>query len=874
MALSGRKSPTAVLPEGHHVAVTWDIPDKFGGLTKAMLQRSCLFAQHADVTVDVLTFALQPRLNEIRTDLRERGLLVGGVTLVNMWEELRDFDQGRLRQAEFDPAVTAPRKAPDGEPDVLIADGEPIARVYRPSGSSAVVEILRADGSVLARQSWITLGDRAPLTTLGDWATHTELWSRDGVFLGGWNGSWGLWNFWLTQRLGKGHTYAIVDSAYVGGYFAHAHLPRCTSMFVFHNNHLLPNRLPPFGPIGRWRRHAAENLCGFGGTVFLTHQQLDDFETLMGAQANAHVIPNAKSEPTNQSGVKRDKGRGIVMANLEGRKRLDHAIRAIDGAAKTTPGVSLHIYGEGPRRPSLSALIEELSAPAVLEGYTSSPEDEYAKASFMVLSSINEGLPLVLAEAMAHGCIPIAYDIPYGPADVITHGVDGYLVPAADHKAMAKQISEFVATGRWRTAGMRRAAKRRAGDFSAPPVIGRWRSAFLAADAYRHAQVETPVSAEQFGVAEHLAMIHRLTEPVAQIEFIDASWQGMQNVTLTLRCSLTGGLPEERSHNPAVTTRLVDRTDGTSQEFPVQLIPGLRRVGDPEGTVYVNVTLDLSVLDVEANHVIMATVSEGNLAAMDTVMLRRRIAPWLPMPEAALSRPVLEFTRNRGIALVSAAPKVAADASVNGAEVSLTVTSFIEGTVQTVEAVGLGNASTVEATRAADGTFRLPFDTDGRWKLQAIVDSQRHEIAWAGGSNELPALPRNAAGIRLELTPRGYLRVDRSPGGPELIDVSVERGFVLTVAGAAENGSPVLVETKAGGASPFVASEREDRWTIDCTGLAPGTYRLRWRAQRETDVPASDEVQDRLPLRSTVSGATYELIRQHDRNACRIVVSG
>ena len=33
----------------------------------------------------------------------------------------------------------------------------------------------------------------------------------------------------------------------------------------------------------------------------------------------------------------------------------------------------------------------------------------------------------MLVESMASGCIPIAYDIDYGPSDIITDGVDGFL---------------------------------------------------------------------------------------------------------------------------------------------------------------------------------------------------------------------------------------------------------------------------------------------------------------------------------------------------------------------------------------------------------------------------------------------------------------
>ena len=55
---------------------------------------------------------------------------------------------------------------------------------------------------------------------------------------------------------------------------------------------------------------------------------------------------------------------------------------------------------------------------------------ELATASFLLLTSRSEGSPLVLVEAMAAGCLPIAYDVRYGPSDLIRNGRNGFLVRA------------------------------------------------------------------------------------------------------------------------------------------------------------------------------------------------------------------------------------------------------------------------------------------------------------------------------------------------------------------------------------------------------------------------------------------------------------
>lgn len=68
----------------------------------------------------------------------------------------------------------------------------------------------------------------------------------------------------------------------------------------------------------------------------------------------------------------------------------------------------------------------------------------YYNSSVFLLTSIYEGLPLVLIEAKAHGLPCISYDCPTGPRHIINDGVDGYLVPMHDEILMAQRISAYL----------------------------------------------------------------------------------------------------------------------------------------------------------------------------------------------------------------------------------------------------------------------------------------------------------------------------------------------------------------------------------------------------------------------------------------------
>ena len=78
-----------LLPPGRQLAITWSIPDGFGGMTAAMLRRSAGFARLADAEVDVLTFDGRPDYPEVRARLAERGEPADGVRVRNLYERLR-----------------------------------------------------------------------------------------------------------------------------------------------------------------------------------------------------------------------------------------------------------------------------------------------------------------------------------------------------------------------------------------------------------------------------------------------------------------------------------------------------------------------------------------------------------------------------------------------------------------------------------------------------------------------------------------------------------------------------------------------------------------------------------------------------------------
>ena len=65
-------------------------------------------------------------------------------------------------------------------------------------------------------------------------------------------------------------------------------------------------------------------------------------------------------------------------------------------------------------------------------------------SSFLALSSLYEGFPLAIVEAMSCGLPVVATACPCGPKDIIIDGINGFLVPVGHKKIMVERICRLM----------------------------------------------------------------------------------------------------------------------------------------------------------------------------------------------------------------------------------------------------------------------------------------------------------------------------------------------------------------------------------------------------------------------------------------------
>jgi len=102
----------------------------------------------------------------------------------------------------------------------------------------------------------------------------------------------------------------------------------------------------------------------------------------------------------------------------------------------------LAILGEGEERPRLQDLVKGfgLEGDVWLPGFVDPPYPYLARASLFVLSSIWEGLPTTVIEAMALGLPIVSTDCPGGIREIVDNRGFGKLVPVGDAELLADAI--------------------------------------------------------------------------------------------------------------------------------------------------------------------------------------------------------------------------------------------------------------------------------------------------------------------------------------------------------------------------------------------------------------------------------------------------
>lgn len=159
-------------------------------------------------------------------------------------------------------------------------------------------------------------------------------------------------------------------------------------------------------------------------------------------------------QPVDRSRIRSSLGVGdqdvvaVLGARLEVQKDIPTLLAAMKLLVDRMPALHLVIAGDGALREELQALTRELglSSRVHFAGVRLDMPDILRASDLFVMSSVWEGLPMVILEALAAGC-PIVSTAVGGVPSAVVDGETGLLVPSRSPDALAGAIERVVTEG-------------------------------------------------------------------------------------------------------------------------------------------------------------------------------------------------------------------------------------------------------------------------------------------------------------------------------------------------------------------------------------------------------------------------------------------
>lgn len=135
-----------------------------------------------------------------------------------------------------------------------------------------------------------------------------------------------------------------------------------------------------------------------------------------------------------------------TITRFSKQKDVQTFLYAISNVVKEYPDIQCLILGDGRQRRELEGLSSRLALNGIVTflGYREDAREILNLFDIFVLSSLWEGLPLVVLEAMAASKPVVATRVP-GTAEAVIDGETGLLLPLRDSKGLAESIKKLLA---------------------------------------------------------------------------------------------------------------------------------------------------------------------------------------------------------------------------------------------------------------------------------------------------------------------------------------------------------------------------------------------------------------------------------------------
>ena len=183
-------------------------------------------------------------------------------------------------------------------------------------------------------------------------------------------------------------------------------------------------------------------------------------------------------ELTNARNINKKKENLILnVGSLTNQKAQDVLIKAF--ANINSSNWKLIIIGKGHKQKEYEKLIKSLKLDNKINllGQTKDIAHYYNKSKIFAFTSVFEGSPNALIEALHFGLPSVSTDCPTGPSELIKDGQNGYLIPINDQKQLEVRLTELMTDEKLREKFSLNALKS-VTSFEAEPITLEWTRLF------------------------------------------------------------------------------------------------------------------------------------------------------------------------------------------------------------------------------------------------------------------------------------------------------------------------------------------------------------------------------------------------------------
>ena len=192
------------------------------------------------------------------------------------------------------------------------------------------------------------------------------------------------------------------------------------------------------------------------GFIAVSNGVKENLQRLLGKSLNVRVIYNKVLDKNWRDEPKRKPKHSwfhdpnlvvfLAVGRLVAKKDYPTMIKAFQVASNTNHSIRLIILGDGPQKNKIEDLIKNLKMKdkIQLQGHVQNTQPYYYYSYGFLLSSVSEGMPSSVIEALGATCQIVATDCPSGPSEILAEGKYGRLVKIKDHKMMAQKILESL----------------------------------------------------------------------------------------------------------------------------------------------------------------------------------------------------------------------------------------------------------------------------------------------------------------------------------------------------------------------------------------------------------------------------------------------